>query len=93
MASSSRDPSERGEDRQRGKRSPRLPTARPAKVNTTWEDQCQLAEVLKEMGVSCKACLQGSFCHESGPSCYKYMISAGTITSTGRTCDLRQPQR
>ena len=43
--------------------------------------------------MSCKACLQGPFCHkphESGPCCYKYMISAGTITSTGRTCDLRR---
>ena len=41
------------------------------------------------MGVSCRACLQGPFCHkphESGPACYKYMISA----RAGRTCDLRR---
>ena len=71
-----------GRGGQRGKRSLRLPTAKPAKVNTTWEDQCKLAEVVQEMGVSCKACLQGPFFHkphESGPACYKYMISTGTV--------------
>ena len=56
-------------------------------VNTTWEDQCKLAEVLREMGVTCKACLHCHKSHDSGRTCYKDKVSAGSVTSTGRTCD------
>ena len=94
MASSSKDPSGGGGRRKEGEKNRRLLSAKPAKVNTTREDQCKLAEVLREMGVICKACLlQGPFCHkshDSGPTCYKYKISTGSATSTGRNCDLRR---
>ena len=91
MASSSKVPSDRGGDGKKGRRNPRLPSAKPAKLDTTWEDQCKLAEVLREMGVTCKACLQGPFkSHDGGPACYKYMVSTGSVTSTRRTCVLRR---
>ena len=87
-----------GERERTGKKKPRLRPANPAKVNTTWEDQCKLAQVLRQMGVSCKACWQGPFCHkshESGIYIYIYPTTTSTksppgVTSTGRTCDLRR---
>ena len=85
MASSSKKPV-KGEQH-------RPPDAKAAKVDTTWEEQCQLAERLRGLGVTCKACLQGPWCHkphDGGKSCYKYMLAAGTASSSASIKDMRK---
>ena len=42
---------------------------------------------LARMGVACRACLEGPFYHKPHD---KYMVSTGSVTSTGRTCDLHR---
>ena len=67
-------------------------SAKPPKVKTTWEDQLKLAERLREIGVTCKACLQGPWYHKphDGGDCYKHMISAGSVRSPMSIADLRK---
>ena len=85
MASSSKKPV-KGEQH-------RPPDATAPKVNTTWGEQCQLAERLRGMGVTCKACLQGPWYHkphDGGKNCYKYMLAAGTASSPASVKDMRK---
>ncbi|CAE7705396.1 unnamed protein product [Symbiodinium sp. KB8] len=58
-----------------------------------WEKQCSLAEKLKEKGVTCRACLEGSFYHKAydgGDTCYKFLIATGRAASVERLCELRR---
>ena len=64
-----------------------------AQSHPTWEDQLKLAERLREIGVTCKACLQGPWYHkphDGGDSCCKHMISAGSVSSPMSIADLRK---
>ena len=72
----------------------RPPDARPPKVKTTWEEQQVLAAKLREMGVTCRACLEGPWYHKPhaavGEKCYKHMISTGTVSSPLSVAALRK---
>ena len=77
--------------RKRGERRPL--SFKSPKVKTSWEDQRRLAERLREIGVTCKACLQGPWYHnphDGGEGCYKHMISVGSVSSPMSTADLRK---
>ena len=90
IASSSAGPRKRAE-KSKGRSEPRCdPSAKASKVNTTWEEQCKLGERLRDMGVSCKACLQGLSCHKSRDSGDPYKVATKQLTSAGRPCDLRK---
>ena len=68
-------------------------SAKPPKVKTKREDQLRLAERLREIGVTCKACLQGPWYHkphDGGEGCYKHMISVGSVSSPMSIADLRK---
>ena len=84
MASSSKPPG--GKDRP--------PDARPPKVKTTWEEQQVLAAKLRDMGVTCRACLEGPWYHKPhaavGERCYKHMISTGAVSSPLSVATLRK---
>ena len=51
-------PQQMGEKRKGSFKPQRDHSVEPSKVNTTWEEQCKLAGKLRDMGVSCKACLR-----------------------------------
>ena len=78
--------------RPRGQRE-RLPTAKPPKVKTTWDGKAALAAKLRDMGVTCRACLEGPWYHKPhdvGETCYKHMISMGTVSSPLSVAALRK---
>ena len=68
------------EEPQRGKGGrktiPRLPTSKPAKTNTTWEEQCKLAEKLQAMGSQLQGLPSRALLPQtSGDTCYRHKIS------------------
>ena len=68
MASSSKNTSEGGGRGPQEETKPQTPHGKAGQSQQ--EDQCKKAEVLRKLGVSCKACLQGPFrhkSHDSGP--------------------------
>ena len=67
--------------------------AKPPKIKTTWEEQLKLAESLRKIGVTCKTCLHGPWCHkphDGGDGCYKHMISSGRVSSPLSVAELRK---
>ena len=71
----------------------RPPNAKPPKIKTTWEEQTVLAAKLRDMGVTCRACLEGPWYHKPhdvGETCYKHMISMGTVSSPLSIAALRK---
>ncbi|OLP87771.1 hypothetical protein AK812_SmicGene30979 [Symbiodinium microadriaticum] len=71
----------------------RPPSAKPPKVNTTWEKQTVLAAKLRDMGVTCRACLEGPWYHkphDAGETCYKHKLSMGTLSSPLSIAALRK---
>ena len=56
-------------------------------------DQCRLAERLRGLGITCRACLDGPLYHKphtGGEGCYKHQVATGQLTSASRPCDLRK---
>ena len=65
----------------------------PSHPKSKRPEQCKLAERLREMGVNCKACLQGPWYHkpqDGGRSCYKYTLAAGAASSPASIKDMRK---
>ena len=50
-----------------------------------WDEQSRLAARLRELGVTCRACLEGFF-STKGIVCYKSRLAARTVTATTSTC-------